>query len=74
MQVEAGAVLVARGLRVRMGMHCGVPAEAIATNKASSRTTYSGACLGTAKAVADCANGGQVVLSEVGACIVAFDR
>ncbi|KAG1654212.1 hypothetical protein FOA52_010589 [Chlamydomonas sp. UWO 241] len=63
-QHEPGAVLIARGLRVRVGLHTGVPPEAVSINKASARTTYSGACLGTTKAIADCANGGQVTLSE----------
>lgn len=43
---QAGAVLVFRGLRVRMGIHTGIYSpEDCKPNKASGRMHYTGACV-----------------------------
>ncbi|KAJ9528482.1 hypothetical protein QJQ45_020540 [Haematococcus lacustris] len=61
----AGSLLLFRGLRVRMGMHTGVhdPSD-VARDAGTGRQRYSGAILAAAKAVQDCAQGGQVLISE----------
>ncbi|KAG2431384.1 hypothetical protein HYH02_013371 [Chlamydomonas schloesseri] len=59
-----GASLVFKGLRVRMGLHAGVSsASEMSYNRAAARVMYCGPVLRAAKAVSDCAHGGQVVLS-----------
>ncbi|KXZ51343.1 hypothetical protein GPECTOR_13g831 [Gonium pectorale] len=59
------AVLILRGLRVRMGMWTGVASAAdVTVNARSGRNQYSGNCIRFAKAVSDTANGGMVVLTE----------
>ncbi|KAG2444128.1 hypothetical protein HYH02_009068 [Chlamydomonas schloesseri] len=56
--------LVFAGLRVRVGLHCGVTdARDIQYNAATARMTFGGEGLRIAKAVCDCASGGQVVMS-----------
>ncbi|KAG2497722.1 hypothetical protein HYH03_004458 [Edaphochlamys debaryana] len=60
---EEVVALVFAGLRVRVGLHCGVQAQEIVYNPASARQTFGGEALRVAKAVTDCASGGQVVLS-----------
>lgn len=52
------SVQVFNGLRVRMGLHVGVPEGASSVNKASGRVVYSGHCIMIAKAVADAGAGG----------------
>ncbi|KAG2485587.1 hypothetical protein HYH03_015748 [Edaphochlamys debaryana] len=52
------------GLRVRMGMHCGLGEAEVADNKASGRITYPGRALQMAKAVSDAGRGGHVTLSS----------
>ncbi|GLI69213.1 hypothetical protein VaNZ11_013786 [Volvox africanus] len=59
-----GAVLVAGGLSVRMGVHSGVAITQVSYNRVAGRTQYSGAALETAKAVCDAAQGGMVLLSH----------
>ncbi|GFR40647.1 hypothetical protein Agub_g1232 [Astrephomene gubernaculifera] len=63
---ENGAQLVFRGLRVRMGVHSGLSEEcdAVQLNRTANRTQYTGLGLQMAKAVCDCAHGGQVLMSE----------
>ncbi|KAG2497706.1 hypothetical protein HYH03_004443 [Edaphochlamys debaryana] len=61
-QTEVVALVFA-GLRVRVGLHCGVQAHEIVYNPASARQTFGGEALRIAKGVTDCASGGQVVLS-----------
>ncbi len=54
-----------RGLRVRVGVHAGVPdARDVVLNATTGRTQYTGQPLSTAKAVADCGHGGMVLLSS----------
>ncbi len=54
-----------RGLRVRVGVHTGVPdARDVVLNATTGRTQYTGQPLSTAKAVADCGPGGMVLLSS----------
>ncbi|KAL6754368.1 hypothetical protein V8C86DRAFT_2704497 [Haematococcus lacustris] len=61
----AGAVLVWRGLRVRMGMHCGLACAAHTSyNRIMARQVYSGPLRSVSAAVADAAQGGQVLLSH----------
>ncbi|KAG2436846.1 hypothetical protein HXX76_006366 [Chlamydomonas incerta] len=56
--------LVFAGLRVRVGLHCGVTdARDIQYNAATARMTFGGEGLRIVKAVCDCASGGQVVMS-----------
>ncbi|KAG2501111.1 hypothetical protein HYH03_000929 [Edaphochlamys debaryana] len=62
-----GAMILFRGLRVRMGLHSGVREYEIARNRTSGRFTFSGACIRLAKAVADAAHGGVVLLSDTSA-------
>ncbi|GFR47039.1 hypothetical protein Agub_g8724 [Astrephomene gubernaculifera] len=58
-------VLVYRGLRVRMGCACRLLRRTdVSQNQASGRMQYSGPALRLAKAVADAANGGMVLLSD----------
>ncbi|EFJ41253.1 hypothetical protein VOLCADRAFT_119755 [Volvox carteri f. nagariensis] len=61
-----GAQLVFRGLRVRMGMHSGLSetTDMAQLNRTANRMQYTGVGLSMAKAVADCAHGGQVLMSE----------
>jgi len=59
-----GQQLVLRGLRVRMGLHCGVSEQYIRPNPGSGRMAYAGPILVGAKAVCDMANGGQCVISQ----------
>jgi hypothetical protein len=58
---DAAVVLVFAGLRVRVGLSCGLtdPRD-IQYNAATARMTFSGEPLRIAKAVCDCASGGQV--------------
>ncbi|KXZ51342.1 hypothetical protein GPECTOR_13g830 [Gonium pectorale] len=66
--VAPDAVVLFRGLRVRMGLWTGVGADGVSgevsVNAATCRTQYSGDCMRYAKAVADTAHGGMVVLTE----------
>eukprot|EP00198_Chlamydomonas_reinhardtii_P003881 XP_001693217.1 predicted protein [Chlamydomonas reinhardtii] len=63
-QRPADMQLVFAGLRVRVGLHCGVTdARDIQYNAATARMTFGGEGLRIAKAVCDCASGGQVVMS-----------
>ncbi|EFJ41699.1 hypothetical protein VOLCADRAFT_98288 [Volvox carteri f. nagariensis] len=59
-----GAVLVAGGLSVRMGVHSGVASTQVSYNRVAGRTQYSGAALEAAKAVCDAAQGGMVLLGS----------
>ncbi|KAG2501553.1 hypothetical protein HYH03_000060 [Edaphochlamys debaryana] len=62
---DTNKVLIFRGPRVRMGLHAGVHSEHdIAHSKADGRTTYSGDTVVMARAVAQAAQGGTVLLSE----------
>ncbi|KAJ9512484.1 hypothetical protein QJQ45_018777 [Haematococcus lacustris] len=64
-------VLLFSGLRVRIGIHSGVPAASdITFNRSSGRMQYSGAGLALARAVQGVACGGQVLLSEATAKLV----
>ncbi|KAG2486636.1 hypothetical protein HYH03_014692 [Edaphochlamys debaryana] len=59
------ALLLLRGLRVRMGIHSGVHLEAdVAYSSRMTRYIYSGVPMATAKAVAGAAAGGMVVCSS----------
>ncbi|KAG2485582.1 hypothetical protein HYH03_015743 [Edaphochlamys debaryana] len=60
----AHSTVLFRGLRVRMGMHCGLGEAEVADNKASGRITYPGRALQMAKAVSDAGRGGHVTLSS----------
>ncbi|KAG2449099.1 hypothetical protein HYH02_005847 [Chlamydomonas schloesseri] len=62
----AGGVVVFRGLRVRVGMSCGVLSEAdvLRAPWKNARVQYSGLCMRLAKLVSDAAHGGMVLLSE----------
>ncbi|KAG2438813.1 hypothetical protein HXX76_005354 [Chlamydomonas incerta] len=61
----AAAVVIFRGLRVRMGLHTGVASAAeVTVNATSGRTQYSGDCITWAKHVSDTAHGGMVVFGE----------
>ncbi|GLC40308.1 hypothetical protein PLESTM_001047100 [Pleodorina starrii] len=52
------------GLRVRMGLHCGISSAAeVQYNRASGRIVYPGPTLQLAKAVADAGHGGQITLT-----------
>eukprot|EP00198_Chlamydomonas_reinhardtii_P014049 XP_001703386.1 predicted protein [Chlamydomonas reinhardtii] len=58
-------VVVFRGLRVRMGLHSGVPSPGdVSRNTASGRVVFSGYPLRLAKAVSDAAHGGMILFSE----------
>ncbi|KXZ55594.1 hypothetical protein GPECTOR_2g1144 [Gonium pectorale] len=62
---DSNKVLIFRGPRVRMGLHAGVYSEHdICHSKADGRTTYSGETVNMARAVAQAAQGGTVLLSE----------
>ncbi|MEW5301527.1 MAG: hypothetical protein WDW36_004384 [Sanguina aurantia] len=62
---DADKVLIFRGLRVRMGLHAGMHNENEVTyNRTDARTQYGGDTITVAKAVADAAHGGMVLLSE----------
>ncbi|GIL47844.1 hypothetical protein Vafri_4494 [Volvox africanus] len=60
------AVLIHRGLRLRLGIHTGLrsPSE-IALNRATGRTAYSGAFLAVAREVSNAGPGGCIMLSEM---------
>ncbi|KAG2481897.1 hypothetical protein HYH03_019141 [Edaphochlamys debaryana] len=60
----AHSTVLFRGLRVRMGMHCGLGEAEVSDNKASGRITYPGRALQMAKAVSDAGRGGHVTLSS----------
>mmetsp|Transcript_6006 Transcript_6006/g.20483 ORF Transcript_6006/g.20483 Transcript_6006/m.20483 type:complete len:1835 (+) Transcript_6006:197-5701(+) len=53
---------VFKGLRVRMGLHMGVP-DRVDVNAASNRTVYSGTVTEVAKYVSEAACGGQIIMS-----------
>ncbi|GLI65577.1 hypothetical protein VaNZ11_009149 [Volvox africanus] len=58
-------LLAFRGLRVRMGIHSGVPdSEHVLYNQAEARYQYSGVGMVLARAVQGAAAGGQVLLSD----------
>ncbi|KXZ43981.1 hypothetical protein GPECTOR_76g803 [Gonium pectorale] len=63
---EGGAQLMFRGLRVRMGVHSGLSGEtdAVQLNRTANRMQYTGLGMQMAKAVCDCAHGGQVLLTQ----------
>ncbi|GFR48855.1 hypothetical protein Agub_g10809 [Astrephomene gubernaculifera] len=62
---DPNKVLIFRGPRLRMGLHAGVHSEHdISHSKADGRTTYSGDTVVMARAVAQAAQGGTVLLSE----------
>ncbi|KAG2438812.1 hypothetical protein HXX76_005353 [Chlamydomonas incerta] len=59
------AVTLFTGLRVRMGLHTGLPSKSdVSVNAASGRTQYSGEPLRWAKQVSDTAHGGMVMFGE----------
>lgn len=62
----AGGVVVFRGLRVRVGMSCGVLSESdvLRAPWKNARVQYSGLCMRLAKLVSDSALGGMTMLSE----------
>ncbi|GFR40153.1 hypothetical protein Agub_g709 [Astrephomene gubernaculifera] len=66
-----GAVMVFRGLRVRVGLHSGVREHEMTLNKTSGRITFCGLVMRLAKAVSDAAHGGMIVMSEVAAGLLA---
>ncbi|EFJ46766.1 hypothetical protein VOLCADRAFT_92910 [Volvox carteri f. nagariensis] len=54
----------ALGLRVRMGLHCGITSAAeVQYNRASGRIVYPGPTLQLTKAVADAGHGGQITVT-----------
>uniref|UniRef100_A0A7S3R8N7 Guanylate cyclase domain-containing protein n=1 Tax=Dunaliella tertiolecta TaxID=3047 RepID=A0A7S3R8N7_DUNTE len=59
-----GALLVLRGLRVRMGAASGVEQEDVHMQGAQGRAQYSGPTMAAAKAVVDAAQGGMVLISS----------
>ncbi|GLI69572.1 hypothetical protein VaNZ11_014230, partial [Volvox africanus] len=73
---ELGALLVFRGLRVRMGMHSGLSdiTDLAQLNRTANRMQYTGVGLSMAKAVADCAHGGQVLISQSAFTQLAVER
>ncbi|GIL47993.1 hypothetical protein Vafri_4714 [Volvox africanus] len=73
---EPGALLVFRGLRVRMGMHSGLSdiTDLAQLNRTANRMQYTGTGLSMAKAVADCAHGGQVLISQAAFTQLAVER
>ncbi|GIL91185.1 hypothetical protein Vretifemale_18885, partial [Volvox reticuliferus] len=58
-----GRILLFRGLRVRMGMHCGISSQEVQYNRASGRMMYPGYTLQLTKAVSDAGRGGQILMS-----------
>ncbi|GLI62352.1 hypothetical protein VaNZ11_004969 [Volvox africanus] len=60
---SGGVILLFRGLRVRMGLHCGISSQEMQYNRASSRMTYPGYSLQFTKAVSDAGRGGQILMS-----------
>ena len=59
-----GSQVIFRGLRVRMGIHCGIEnPEDIVFEPVSGRTTYTGPAMDIARAVCDAAPGGGILLS-----------
>ncbi|KAJ9518595.1 hypothetical protein QJQ45_018524, partial [Haematococcus lacustris] len=66
-----GMTLAFRGVRVRMGMHCGVTEEEVTYNRSVGRTQYRGPASTMTRSVCDAAVGGMVLLSE--ACFVNCD-
>ena len=63
-----GAVLVFRGLRVRMGMHSGATPASISSDLKWARTQYTGVFLNCARSISDGACGGQILVPEVSLC------
>ncbi|GIL48312.1 hypothetical protein Vafri_4593 [Volvox africanus] len=62
---STGGFTIFRGLRVRMGLECGIPGEAeVQYNRTSGRITYPGPTLQLTKAIADSGRGGQITLSQ----------
>ncbi|GIL44411.1 hypothetical protein Vafri_1891 [Volvox africanus] len=68
-------LLAFRGLRVRMGIHSGVPdSEHVLYNQAEARYQYSGVGMALARAVQGAAAGGQVLLSDATFALVRDGR
>ncbi|GIL74684.1 hypothetical protein Vretimale_2319 [Volvox reticuliferus] len=62
---STGRVILFRGLRVRMGLECGIHSDAeVQYNRTSGRIAYPGPTLQLTKAIADFGQGGQITLSE----------
>ncbi|KAG2490769.1 hypothetical protein HYH03_010919 [Edaphochlamys debaryana] len=57
-------LLALRGLRVRIGVHSGVPQDEVVETVRDTRYEYRGACLARTKATCDLAAGGAVLLTE----------
>ena len=57
-------VIVYRGLRVRMGVHCAGPSGETNTHIVAGRVQYSGALATFAKNVSDAGTGGTILMSE----------
>ncbi|EFJ49483.1 hypothetical protein VOLCADRAFT_117158, partial [Volvox carteri f. nagariensis] len=62
-----GAVLLFRGLRIRVGLYSGVRPTELTFTRASSRISFCGLAIRMAKAVSDSAHGGMIVLSGTSA-------
>ncbi|KAG2490770.1 hypothetical protein HYH03_010920 [Edaphochlamys debaryana] len=57
-------LLAQRGLRVRIGVHSGVPQDEVVETVRDTRYEYRGACMARTKATCDLAAGGAVLLTE----------
>ncbi|PNH11821.1 hypothetical protein TSOC_001320 [Tetrabaena socialis] len=65
MEVNGPGSFVMRGLRVRMGVHSGLQSDSdVQLNRTANRMQYTGVGLQMAKAMCDCAHGGQILMSE----------
>ncbi|MES1912084.1 MAG: hypothetical protein MHM6MM_004419, partial [Cercozoa sp. M6MM] len=60
-----------RGLRVRMGVHCGIPQ--VRQNPVTGRSDYFGPCVNKCARVSDSAHGGQIVLTDAALASVRED-